>query len=97
MANNIFKRLLDDNNVNNYTKLYLILYQLNHYEKRYIPNKLISNRLKLDIRNSRRLLKVFEDKKIIKVYYIKSKRYFKFIENNKKVDFEDFDWLSENF
>ena len=96
MENNIFKFLMNDDSVNDYTKLYLILYQLNYYKRYYIPNKMISNRLKLSIRNARRLLKQFEDKGIIKITYIGKKRYFRF---NKEVnhydDFNDFDWLGD--
>ena len=76
MKNNIFKSLLNDNNVNKYTKLYLILYQMNHYNRYYIPNKLIANRLKIDIKLCSRLLNMFKDKGIIKIYYIGKRRYF---------------------
>lgn len=96
MENNIFKLLMYDDSVNDYTKLYLILYQLNYYKRYYIPNKMICNRLKLNIRNSRRLLKKFEDKGIIKITYIGKKRYFRFtkdlIPND---DFMDYDWLGD--
>lgn len=99
MENNIFKLILNDDSVNDYTKLYLILYQMSYYKRHYIPNKLIANRLKLNIRNSRRLLKVFEEKGIIKIYYIGKRRYFKFINeiNKKEVDYEDYNWLEEEF
>ena len=96
MKNNIFKSLLNDNNVNKYTKLYLILYQMNHYNRYYIPNKLIANRLKLSIRNSIRLLNMFKDKGIIKIYYIGKRRYFRFI-NDININVEsnfDYDWLN---
>lgn len=98
MKNNIFKSLLNDNNVNKYTKLYLILYQMNHYNRYYIPNKLIANRLKLSIRNSIRLLNMFKDKGIIKIYYIGKRRYFRFI-NDININVEsnfDYDWLNDD-
>ena len=97
MENNIFKLILNDDNVNKYTKLYLILYQMNYYKKNYIPNRLIANRLNLDIRNSRRLLKIFEEKGIIKIYYIGKRRYFRFVNeiNKKEVNYEDYDWLND--
>ena len=104
--NNIFKILLNDNNVNNYTKLYLILYQMNFYKKNYIPNKLIANRLNIDIQDSRKLLNVFKKKGIIVIYYIGKKKYFKFkdkkdtildesdYKTNKEIEFDfDYNWL----
>ena len=99
MENNIFKLILNDDNVNKYTKLYLILYQMNHYKKNYIPNRLIANRLNLDIPHSCRLLKMFEEKGIIRIYYIGQKRYFRFVNEIKKkeVNYEDYDWLEEEF
>lgn len=104
--NNIFKILLNDNNVNNYTKLYLILYQMNYYKKNYIPNKLLANKLGMQIRDVRRLLNVFKKKGIIVIYYIGKKKYFKFknkqdtildVTNYKKdeeIEFDfDYNWL----
>lgn len=90
---------MSDDHVNKYTKLYLILYQMNHYKRNYIPNRLISNRLKIDVKLCSRLLNKFKEKGIIKIYYIGSKRYFRFVEEIKKkdVDYEDYDWLEEEF
>ena len=97
MENNIFKLLMQDDSVNDYTKLYLMLYQLNHYERYYIPNKMICNRLKLNIRNSRRLIKKFEDKGIIKVTYINKRRYFRFTKDLiNKNPITDYDWLNDD-
>ena len=95
--NNIFKSLLNDDNVNDYTKLYLILYQMNYYQRHYIPNKLISNRLNLKIPNCTRLLKRLEKNNIIKITYIGKKRYFKFINNIKTTDYEEYNWLDSDF
>lgn len=96
MENSIFKLLMNDDSVNDYTKLYLILYQLNYYKRYYIPNKMICNRLKIRKNWAIRLLKKFEDKGIIKITYIGKKRYFRF---NKEVnhydDFNDFNWLGD--
>lgn len=99
MENNIFKLILNDDNVNKYTKLYLILYQMNHYKKNYIPNRLIANRLNLDIKLCPRLLNKFKEKGIIKIYYIGKRRYFRFVNeiNKKEVNYEDYDWLEEEF
>ena len=103
---NIFQLLMNDNNVNNYTKLYLILYQMNYYKKNYIPNKLLANRLNMQIRDIRRLLNIFKKKGIIIIYYIGKKKYFKFKDNkdtilnetdyktNEKIDFDfNYNWL----
>ena len=88
---------MNDDSVNDYTKLYLILYQLNYYRRNYIPNKMICNRLKLNIRNSRRLIKKFEDKGIIKVTYINKRRYFRFIKDLiNKNPITDYDWLNDD-
>lgn len=105
---NIFKLLLNDDNVNNYTKLYIILYQMNYYKKNYIPNKLLANRLNMQIRDIRRLLNVFKKKGIIVIYYIGKKKYFKFVDKkdkfynetdyktNEKIDFDfNYNWLEE--
>lgn len=99
MENNIFKLILNDDNVNKYTKLYLILYQMNYYKRHYIPNRLIANRLNLDIKLCPRLLNKFKEKGIIKIYYIGKKRYFKFINeiNKKEVEFDDYNWLEGEF
>lgn len=80
--NNIFKILLNDDKVNNYTKLYLILNRLDYYKKYYIPNQLIMKELKLSCSNSQKLIAVFKKRKIIRIYYKGNKRYFEFIDNN---------------
>lgn len=103
---NIFQLLMNDNNVNNYTKLYLILYQMNYYKKNYIPNKLIANRLGMQVNNVKKLLNVFKKKGIIIIYYIGKKKYFKFkdkkdtilnesdYKTNKEIDFDlNYNWL----
>ena len=99
MENNIFKLIMNDDNVNDYTKMYLILYQMNHYKKNYIPNKLLCNRLHIRKNWCIRLLNKFKEKGIIKIYYIGQKRYFRFVNEIKKkeVDYEDYDWLEEEF
>lgn len=99
MANNIFKIILNDDNVNDYTKLYLILYQMSYYKRYYIPNKLIANRLKIDVKLCPRLLNKFKEKGIIKIYYIGKKRYFRFINeiDRKDINYDDLDynWLED--
>lgn len=98
----IFDILMKDNNVNNYTKMLILLNRLNYYSDNYIPNKKLMKILKLnDIPNVRRIIKKLEDNKIIHTYYINKKRYFKFI--NKKINEDkmeytslyDYNWLDE--
>ncbi len=101
MENNIFKSLLIDDNVNNYTKMYIALYQLNYFKTYYIPNKLLMNRLGLSKREVIRLINIFKTKKIITVKYINNRRYFKFNNNsnerinNISYDALDYDWLND--
>lgn len=101
MENNIFKSLLIDDNVNNYTKMYIALYQLNYFKNYYIPNKLLMNRLGLSKREVIRLINIFKAKKIITVKYINNRRYFKFNNNNCErannisYDALDYDWLND--
>lgn len=80
MKQNIFKQLIENKNVNLYTKLYLILYQLDYYKKYYIPNQLIMNRLKVNQPNATRLIQQMKKDKIIRIYYKGSRRYFEFID-----------------
>lgn len=79
MKQNIFKQLVDNKNVNLYTKLYLILYQMDYYKKYYIPNKLIMNKLNINKQNACRLIQQLKKDKIIRIYYKGSRRYFEFI------------------
>lgn len=101
MENNIFKTLLIDENVNNYSKMYIVLYQLNYFKCYYIPNKLLMNRLKLSKREVIRLINIFKNKKIITIKYINNRRYFKFNNNsgerinNIGLDALDYDWLRD--
>lgn len=84
MKQNIFKQLVDNKNVNLYTKLYLILYQMDYYKKYYIPNKLIMNKLNINKQNACRLIQQLKKDKIIRIYYKGSRRYFEFI--NKELE-----------
>ena len=74
---------------------------MNYYKRHYIPNRLIANRLNLDIKLCPRLLNKFKEKGIIKIYYIGKKRYFKFVNEieKKEVEFDElnYDWLGEEF
>lgn len=99
MKNNLFKLLLNDSNVNHYTKVLIIIAQMNYFDKIYIPNRVIMNKLNIDKSNVIKIINKLQDKKIIKVQYYENKRYIKIIdkpEYNKNLDyFNNYDWLSE--
>lgn len=98
MKQNIYKQLLQNKRVNNYTKLLILLNNWNYYEDYYIPNKKISKFLKLDYKNIRILLHQLETDNIITLYYKNKKRYFKFIDNEteeRNNDIFHYDWLNE--
>ena len=99
---NIIKILLNNEKVNNYTKLMVILNTLDHYEDYYIPNKKLTNMLSISKNNVRLLLHQLEDDKIIKVFYQGRKRYFTFIatsdsDEDKKYtnNLDDYNWLED--
>ena len=90
----IFKNLLSDNNVNNYTKVYILLSRFSYYKDNYIPNKKISNILKINKIDVIRAIAKLKQNNIIKVFYKGKKRYFKFInldEEYKQYDISEFD------
>lgn len=99
MKNNLFKILLNDKNVNNYTKALIIILQMNYFDKIYIPNKLLMNKLNINKYNASRLIKQLENNKVIRVRYYENKRYITIVDNpeyNKNLDyFDNYDWLSE--
>lgn len=99
---NIIKILLNNEKVNNYTKLMVILNTLDHYEDYYIPNKKLMNMLSINKKSVIRLLHQLECDKVIKVFYKGRKRYFTFIatsdsDENKKYNnnLDDYNWLEE--
>lgn len=97
----IFDILIKDNNVNNYTKMLILLNRLNYYSDNYIPNKKLMKILKINKPNVIRILGLLKKNKIIYVYYIGKKRYFKFINkklNDDKMEYTslyDYNWLEE--
>lgn len=99
--NNIFYILINDDNVNNYTKMLILLNRLNYYKDNYIPNiKLMKMLCIKESKNIRRLLKKLKENNVINIYYIGKKRYFKFIKMKKKDTFKptelfDYNWLEE--
>lgn len=99
--NSIYKILLNNNRVNNYTKLLLILKSYDYYEDYYIPNRKLMNVLKINKNRIIVLLKQIEKDKMIKLFYKGKKRYFVFIadvskdekEEEKPIDLYDYNWL----
>lgn len=97
----IFDILMKDNNVNNYTKMLILLNRLNYYSDNYIPNVKLMKMLGINKKNTIRIINKLKEEKIIYVYYIGKKRYFKFI--NKKINEDkmeytnlyDYNWLEE--
>lgn len=95
---NIYKVLLKNNRVNNYTKLLIVLNTLNYYGDDYIPNKKIMNLLKINKANTIRLLHQLENDHIIKIFYNGRKRYFIFEisdEKGNKEEIFEYNWLEE--
>ena len=100
--NNLFSILLEDENVNFYTKMLIMLSMLDYYEDYYIPNIKLMKMLGINKKSTIRLLKKLEDENIIRLFYKGKKRYFSFIKyknkkklNNDKIDLFDYDWLNE--
>lgn len=100
--NNLFNILLEDENVNFYTKMLIMLSMLDYYEDYYIPNIKLMKMLGIHKKNTIQLLKKLEDENIIRLFYKGKKRYFSFIKyrNKKKlktdkIDLFDYDWLNE--
>lgn len=103
--NNIFKELLNNKRVNNYTKLMIILNTLNFYEDYYIPNKKLMNMLNINKNRVIVLLEQLRKDRIIAIFYKGSKRYFTFIANNEesskqlynsKNDVFNYNWLDDD-
>ena len=100
---NIFKLILNKKRVNNYTKLLIILNNLDYFEDYYIPNKKLMNMTNLTKYWVIQLLHQLEEDNIITIRYKGRKRYFMF--NNIKEDKEnpiiknydnfDYNWLEE--
>lgn len=99
MKNNLFNLLMNDKNVNNYTKALIIISQMNYFKKIYIPNKLLMNKLNITKPNAIKIVNKLKENKAIKVSYYENKRYIKIMDNidsNKNFYyFDNYDWLSE--
>ena len=99
MKNNLFNLLMNDKNVNNYTKALIIISQMNHFKKIYIPNRLLMNKLNITKPNAIKIVNKLKENKVIKVSYYENKRYIKIMDNidsNKNFYyFDNYDWLSE--
>ena len=97
MKSNLYRILLENNRVNHYTKLLIMLNTYNHFKDYYIPNKKLTRILKIDKKNLIVLLHQLQDDNIIKLYYVGKKRYFKFnLEEEKKTnDIFHYDWWED--
>lgn len=98
---NIYKVLLANKRVNNYTKLLIILNNLNYYKDYYIPNKKLENKLKINKKRVICLLHQLQEDNIIKIGYKGKKRYFKFVTKNEKekknhIKLFKYDWLNDD-
>ena len=100
MKDNIFKTLLDSKRVNNYAKILILLNNYDYYKDYYIPNKKIINAIGIKKRFLIILLHQLEEDKIIKIYYKKNKRFFRFIKNENiertRPDIFEYDWLNDD-
>lgn len=100
--NSIIKILKQSKYVNNYTKLLLLLNNLNYYGDYYIPNKKLQRMLNINKNRVIVLLHQAEAENIIRLIYRGKKRYFIF--NNekneedvtKKPDLFDYNWLEDS-
>lgn len=102
---NITKILLNNNRVNNYTKLLIKLQQLDYFEDYYIPNAKLMKMLGIHKKNLIVLLKQLKEDRIIAIFYKGRKKYFTFIADTEdkeaefieeKSELYDYDWLEED-
>ena len=103
--NNIIKLLLKNNKVNNYTKLMIILSNLDHFEDYYIPNKKLMRMIGINKNRVIVLLHQLQNDKIIKIFYKGKKRYFIFLANSLEEKsesildeveaFDNYNWLED--
>ena len=95
---NLYKTLLEDDNVNLYTKVLIIISQYTFYDNFYMPNRLFMNKLDVDKKSVIRILNKMQRKGLISVRYYENKRYIKLINYNKqkKREIFDYDYLNED-
>lgn len=101
--NNIITILKKSKYVNNYTKLLLLLNNLDYHGDYYIPNKKLEKILKINKNRVIFLLHQAEDERLIRLIYRDRKRFFLFIDKNKKSEEEiikkpdlfDYNWLED--
>lgn len=100
----ITKLLLDNDRVNNYTKLMIILSRLNYFEEYYIPNAKLMKMLGIRKHRLIGLLKQLEEDKVISIFYRGRKRFFIFkndgyekenYDYEEKKELFDYDWLND--
>lgn len=107
VKNGIISIILDNKNVNFYTKLLIFLYYKNKNNTYNISDSEICKRLKLNINSDRKkiyktLCKLEEDK-VIKINIVNRKRYFKWLIEEQKENntiellkiLENYNWLTQ--
>lgn len=97
---NIHKILLSSKYVNNYTKLLLLLNNLDYYGDYYIPNRKLERMLKINKNRVIVLLHQAEDEGLIRLVYRDRKRFFIFLsqsneKTDEKPDLFDYNWLED--
>ena len=86
MNKSLFSLLMNDDNVNLYTKFFIVLYNIKKYGKdNYIPNQLFMNKFKISKQQSCNLINKMKKDRIIRIYYINNKRYFDFIDKELEI------------
>lgn len=95
MNKELYSILINDVNVELWIKVLVILYWYDKYNRRYIPNQLLENRLKAPRRSIQRALGTLESRGYIKIWYHYNKRYFSFINKNNGSVF-NYDWLNDS-
>lgn len=83
---NLFELLINNENVNLYTRVILFIYNCNYYNRFYIPNQMIMNKFKINKFNSSRIINKLKDDNIIKIQFLNNKRMIK-INNISIIDY----------
>lgn len=106
--NNLYNILLNNEKVNTYTKILIILNQLSYNHEFYIPNKKLLNickkyKIKINTRQLQNVLTSLVNNKLINIFHKGNYRYFNlnYYNNSRKIkdktyELEDEDdWLNE--
>lgn len=107
--NSLYNILLNDENVNTYTKVLIMLNQLHYNHDFYIPNKKLLNickkyKIKINTRQLQYILINLVSNKLINIFYKGNLRYFNlnYYNNSRKIKDktyeleEEYDWLGDD-